>query len=231
MNEVLAFRPSGLLPDQLARFLEEQIVFGDLEPGSRLVEEAVVQTHGVSRSPVREAFRRLEQSGLVVRTSRKGVSVSPTSKKDLDEVYACRMVLEGLAAEEAATNRTEDGIARLKACLARLRRAHENGDVREYFRSNVEMSTQISNCANSLTLSRILASLGNQALRYRYMVYSSHPGMMDVSIEANRMIVEAIAQQNARSARSLTEDVILRSWRTIGAYVSEAPIPKATPES
>src|SRR4051812_23631125 len=69
------FKAPALLGSELASFLEDQIVFGELEPNSRLVEEAVVRQYGVSRSPVREAFRSLEQSGLAVRQSRKGVSV------------------------------------------------------------------------------------------------------------------------------------------------------------
>lgn len=213
------FAVPELLAGKLATFLEEQIIFGELAPGTRLVEESIVQMYGVSRSPIREAFRNLEQTGLVVRESRKGVSVSPTSKKDLDEVYSCRIVLEGLAAEEAARHRTEEDVRRLQAALARLRPAHEAGDIREYFRRNVEMSTQIAAGANNGTLSRLLSSLGKQALRYRYMVYSRWPEMTGISLETNAAIVEAIVRQNGRHARSLTEDLILRSWQSIGPFI------------
>ena len=224
----LAFKVPELLAAQLANFLEEQIVFGDLAPNVRLVEEAIVQKHGVSRSPVREAFRSLEQGGLIVRESRKGVSVSPTSKKNLDEVYSCRMVLEGLAAEEAARNRSDDDVVPLRTCLAHLQDAHKAGDVREYFRRNVDMSTKISDCANSATLTRLLASLGKQALRYRYLVYSKHPEMMVVSLEINAVIVDAIARQNPRHARSLTEDLILRSWRSIAPLFDSVGPPEGS---
>lgn len=213
------FKAPALLGSELASFLEAQIVFGELEPNTRLVEETIVRQFGVSRSPVREAFRSLEQSGLTVRQSRKGVSVSATSRKDLDEVYSCRMVLEGLAAEEAARNRSDADIVALRNLVELLERAAAARDIREYFRHNVSMSSQICQAASNATLTRLLASLGKQALRYRYMVYSRLPEMIDVSLEANQAIVEAIALQNARYARSLTEDVIQRSWRSIASRV------------
>lgn len=215
------FKAPSLLAKDLGRFLEEQIIFGEMPPDTRLVEEAIVKEYGVSRSPVREAFRELEQGGLIVRHDRKGVSVSPTHRKGLDEVYACRLPLEGLAAEEAANNRTDEDVQELKAILQALHAAHAAKDVREYFKQNVQLSDRICRASRNATLSRLLGSLNKQALRYRYMVYSRFPEMMDVSVEGNESIIEAISRHNGRHARSLTEDLILRSWRSVAAVVDE----------
>ncbi len=88
--------------DEIARILSDRIVFLATGAGLRIHEEEVGAAFGVSRSPVREVFRMLEADGLVVRAARKGVSVAPMSRRDLDEVYACRVGLEGVAAAEAA---------------------------------------------------------------------------------------------------------------------------------
>ena len=77
---------SAAIPDNLARVLEQDIIFGRLEPSVRLTEETLAEAYGVSRSPVREALRLLERDGLVVREARKGIWVAPLSVKDLDEV-------------------------------------------------------------------------------------------------------------------------------------------------
>jgi DNA-binding GntR family transcriptional regulator len=223
------FKAPALLANELASHLEDQIVFGDLEPNSRLVEEAVVRQYGVSRSPVREAFRSLEQSGLAVRQSRKGVSVSPISRKDLDEVYACRLVLEVLAAEEAARHRRDEDVAALRALVRQLEEAATARDIRAYFTQNVRMSTQICLAAGNATLCRLLASVGKQGLRYRYLVYTRVPEMIDVSLDANRAIVDAIASRNARYARSLTEDVIQRSWQSLAPHIEAAAGEPASP--
>ena len=111
MSDSIADPPEFRIPDvlakELARFLQDQIVFGDIAPGMRFIEEDIVRRYNVSRSPVREAFRLLEQDGLLVRDRRRGVRVGMLSVRDLDEIYACRTPLEGMAAETAAQHRTD----------------------------------------------------------------------------------------------------------------------------
>lgn len=209
------FRAPEVIAKELARHLEEQIIFGILAPRARLVEEDIVRQYKVSRSPVREVLRMLEQEGLAVRESRRGVHVSPISVTDLDEVYACRLVLEGLAAETAAKNRTEATIAVIRTRLRELENALKNKDMTAFFRQNVRLSQAIYAASGSATLERLLSSIGKQALRYRYIAYSRAPEMMQVSVTANRDIADAIVQGHERHARVLTEDVIQRSWRVI----------------
>lgn len=222
MDPSSVFRVPDIIAKELSRFLEDQIVFGDLPPNSRLVEEDIVRRHGVSRSPVREALRMLEQDGLALRESRRGVWVSPMGLKDLDEVYACRLALEGLAAEGAATNRSEGDIALLQQSLGSLEAAYDRKDLRGYFRQNVVLTEQIHVVSGNVTLTRLLSNIGKQALRYRYLAYSQSPDMMQVSVEANQEIVEAIARQRARSARTLMEDLIQRSWQVVRTHVAAA---------
>ncbi len=204
-----------IIAAQLARHLEEQIVFGELPPNTRLVEEEIVRRYGVSRSPVREALRVLEQDGLAVRETRKGAWVSPIGLKDLDEIYACRLGLEGLAAEEAAKNGAEAGLAMLRGELDALVAASEADDVRLYFQRNVAVTDRIHLLSGNATLRRLLGAIAKPAARYRYLVYQRSPQMIGISVEGNRAIVEAITRHNARSARALTEDLLLQSWRVI----------------
>jgi GntR family transcriptional regulator, rspAB operon transcriptional repressor len=221
------FRVPEVIAKELSRHLEEQIVFGELAPSSRLIEEDIVRRYGVSRSPVREALRMLEQDGLALRESRRGVRVSPLGLKDLDEVYSCRLALEGLAAEEAANNRSADDVPGLQAALSDLATASEANDIRAYFLRNVALTEKIHAVSGNQTLRRLLGTIGKQALRYRYLAYSQSPEMIDVSLEGNRAIVEAIVRQNARHARSLTEDLMQRSWRVIRQHVASAEMPIA----
>ena len=86
---------SAAIPEELASRLEDEIIFGAATAACRLTEDEVALRFGVSRSPVREALRLLERDGLVVREARKGIWVAPLSLKDFDEVYVCRIELEG----------------------------------------------------------------------------------------------------------------------------------------
>ena len=214
------FRVPDLIAKELVRALEDEIIFGDLVPGARLVEEEVVRRYSVSRSPVREALRVLEQDGLVVRELRRGVRVSPVSLSDLDEVYSCRLPLEALAAELAAQNRSEEALAAIQAALESMRAAFDNKDLKGFFVRNVGLSEAIYQAAGSKTLRRLLGTIGKQALRYRYLAYQHAPELMQASVEANSEIVHAIARRRPRHARTLTEDVIQRSWERVRGIIA-----------
>lgn len=219
MNDATDDKPRFQVPEvlakELARFLQDQIVFGEIAPGTRLVEEEIVRGYDVSRSPVREAFRILEQDGLIVRDQRRGVRVGTLTVADLDEIYICRIALEGLAAEAAAKHRTAAHIPALEAALAALSDAYSATDLRRYFERNVHLSDQIHVASGNATLRRLLGSVGKQALRYRFLAYSRAPTLMQLSIETNREIVDSILHQRDRTARMLTEDLIQQSWQRI----------------
>jgi len=209
------FQVPDVIAKQLVRFLEDQIIFGDLTPGERLVEEDIVARFSISRSPVREALRALEQEGLVARESRRGVWVSHMSLTDLDEVYSCRIVMEGLATELAAKNRTKEDMYGIMAAIDALALAHQSNDLRAFFQQNILLSQNIHSAAANKTLKRLLGSIGKQSFRYRFLAYSKAPEMMLASLEGHREIAVAIEKHNARHARILMEDLIQRSWEVI----------------
>jgi DNA-binding GntR family transcriptional regulator len=211
----LTFRVPDIIAKNLARHIEDQIIFGELAPNTRLVEEEIVQRYSVSRSPVREALRVLEQEGLAVRHSRRGVWVSPLGWQDLEEVYSCRIVMEGLATELAAQHRTDEDMQAVNDAYAALARTRDSDNLKQFFRANLALSNSIHSAAHNKTLKRLLGSIGKQSLRYRYLAYSHAPEMMTASVEGNREIISAIEKKNARHARILMEDLIQRSWTVI----------------
>jgi DNA-binding GntR family transcriptional regulator len=220
ITAVAEFHVPTIIAKELVKALEDEIIFGELPPGMRIVEEEVVARFKVSRSPVREALRVLEQDGLVTRELRRGVRVSGISLADLDEVYSCRIPLEGLAAELAAKNRSEESLAAIRAAFAKMRKAFGADTLKDFFRCNVGLSEAVYQAGGSQTLKRLLGTISSQALRYRYMAYRHVPEMMQDSVEANSEIIEAIALQRPRDARRLTDDVIQRSWKRVRGIVS-----------
>ena len=225
MSDSIAEPPAFQFPDvlakELARFLQDKIVYGEFAPGTRLIEEDIVRRYNVSRSPVREAFRILEQDGLLVRDRRRGVRVGLLSVADLDEIYACRLPLEGLAAEEAARRRTDAHLPGLEAAMDGLQAAFRAANVGEYFEQNVRLTDRILLASGNATLRRLIGIIGKQALRYRFLAYSRTSAMMQLSVETNREIIDAIAHQRERTARMLTEDLIRQSWKGIRATFAD----------
>ena len=221
ITEPPGFQIPDVLAKELARFLQDKIVYGDLAPGTRLIEEDIVRRYNVSRSPVREAFRILEQDGLLVRDRRRGVRVGLLSVTDLDEIYACRLPLEGLAAEEAAKHRTDAHLPGLEAAMDGLQAAFHAANVGAYFEQNVRLTDSILLASGNATLRRLIGIIGKQALRYRFLAYSRTSAMMQLSVETNREIIDAIMHQRGRTARMLTEDLIQESWKGIRATIAD----------
>ncbi len=205
----------SLVPKRVADVLEQDIIFGRLAPDSRVIEEEIAERFGVSRSPVRESIRLLERDGLIVRAERRGSRVSPMSRRDLDEVYACRVALEGLAAAEAAERHTPETLQPLQDGVNKLRDALASGEVAAYFTANVEFTDAVHRAADNITLKRLLAGIGKQALRYRFFAYRTAPELMSTSLEGNRGLVDAIRRRDKDAARHRTERLIEGSWKTV----------------
>jgi DNA-binding GntR family transcriptional regulator len=204
-----------VMPQVLAEALESAIVFGELAPGARIIEEEIAARYDVSRSPVRDALRRLEADGLVVRADHRGARVTPIGHFDLDEVYLCRIELEGLAAQQAARRWQPPIDTVFKEKLAAMRLAFRTNDVKAYFLANVAFTDAVHRASGNVTLQRLLKSIGKQALRYRYLAYRSAPKLMSASVEGNREIVDLVLARKGAQARKITAQLIERSWRSI----------------
>ena len=201
--------------------LEDAIVFLDLAPGARLVEEEIATRFAISRSPVREAIRILEARGLVLREARRGSRVTELSRHDLDEVYACRIELEGLAAAAAAGMRGPVDRERLDERIEWLAAAREHGDNREFLRASMELSRAIHEASHNRTLIRLLSTLEPQAMRYRFLAYARAAELMEESLEGNRAVATAIHAGDGDTAGAATKRMIRHAWSIIGRVVDD----------
>src|ERR671937_396081 len=121
----------GTKADDLALALEEAIVSGEIPPGSVLRQEHLSEQFRVSRTPVREALRRLAALGLVTFEPNRGVRVRTLSREELYEAFLVRAELESLATEVAARKITDEGLAELEAAERRFTRVSEELRTRE----------------------------------------------------------------------------------------------------
>lgn len=108
--------------------LRSMILAGELRPGDRVVENQLTETLGVSKPPLREAMRVLEQEGLIVRTPRRGAVVAPLTLHDVYEIFTLRHSLERLAIDLGVPSRSPARVARCRDAYAALARAAEDGD-------------------------------------------------------------------------------------------------------
>ncbi|CAN5897674.1 GntR family transcriptional regulator [soil metagenome] len=212
----------SVIATEIARVLSDRIVFLELTPGTRIHEEEVGANFGVSRSPVREVFRMLEADGLVVRAARKGVSVTPMSRRDLDEVYACRVGLEGLAAAEAARHLDKKSRKPIEANLAAMIKAFKARDVPTFFKHNVAFTRAIHAASQNQTLVRVVAGIEKQALRYRYLAHLQSHEMLSMSLEGHSGVADAVLAGEANVARRRAEQLMKRAHGVIAKALAES---------
>ncbi len=183
--------------------LEEGILNGSILPGESLIELKLSGELGVSRTPVREAIRMLEQKGLVRLVPNKGAVVLGVDSKDLLDVYTIRTYIEGLASRWAAENITE----------ARRKELREIVDLQEFYHLKSyqeqisEMDSRfhetIFSYCESRTLQHMLRDLHHMIQRYRRQSIAAS-GRTEKAIAEHRLILEAICQGNGDEAERLT---------------------------
>src|SRR5512139_2201746 len=121
--DAIALLQSSSLPALVQKELERMILAGDLPAGGKLSEASVAALLGVSRGPVREAFRALEASGLVRLEKNRGVFVRQVSVAEADEIYEVRAVLDEFVGRRVAQTATEDDVRDLRSRVDRMERA------------------------------------------------------------------------------------------------------------
>ena len=173
----------------LYHLLLEEILEGDRRPGEVLVESALGQRFGVSRTPIREALRMLEQDGVLERVNR-GMRVRQTSSEEVLEIYGVRIILEAAAARDAATQRSDYDLANLDRILRSMGEAR-TATPQEMAAINRSFHRAIWQAARNRTLADLLERLAVHLRRYPATTYL-RPGRWEEALEEHRMLLEAI---------------------------------------
>lgn len=203
--ETIEIADDVLLTDQLFEQLSEAIVVGTLAPGTKLSEPRLAAQYGVSRGPLREAIRRLEERKLVTRAPRQGARVVVPTPGDALELFTIREVLEGLAARHAAENGTDAEIDQLRAMLAHHRDALSKPDAMVYWQAtaNSDFHFMIARIGRNQHLFDLLCGEYYTLFRLYRMQHRIVPGRAQRALAEHERIVEAIADRDAELSEIL----------------------------
>jgi DNA-binding GntR family transcriptional regulator len=171
--------------------LREAIITGFLAPGTWLREDEVARDLGVSRTPVREAFRRLADEQLLVKTAHQGTMVAGISFQDVIALYAVRVHLEGTVARFAAERRTNALVAELRRLNAEMTAAAEQHDPEAMVHWNRLFHRALSDATGNLYLQRFMLQIENAVRRLPSTTYSS-PTRQQTVLAEHEAIIEAI---------------------------------------
>ena len=198
-NMELKFDEYIPLRDIVFKTLREAIITGNLKPGERLMEIKLASELGVSRTPVREAIRKLEQEGLVEMRVRKGAVVAPINEKDLREVLEIRKALESLACQLACAKSTPEKVKNLRAINKVIARAVRDDDIQTIADKDVEFHDAINAMTENGHITGILKQLKEHIFRYR-LEFIREMDDRNRIVEEHSRIVDAIAAKDAEAA-------------------------------
>jgi len=196
------------------------ITSGALQPGERIMENQLAEQLRVSRTPVREAIRKLEQEGFVVMVPRRGTYVSDLSIRDINEVFEIRTALEVLAAGLAAERMTEGDLERLERLLVEIGELIELDDTERLVEADCRFHDILYNATHNKTLANITSNLREKFTPFRAISYS-YPGRAKRSLEEHRRLVEALAERNPAAAQQVARKHMEKAEQTLLQHMSE----------
>jgi DNA-binding GntR family transcriptional regulator len=199
------------LPASVAERLRELIIEGEIAPGARLNERALCDRLGVSRTPLREAFRVLSAEGLIELRPNIGAQAVALSEQDVRESFEVMSALEALSGELACRRISDAEIAEIKALTYEMLACHARRDLPAYYRLNRAIHDRLNVAARNrlLTQTYRMLNLRIQNLRFRS---NFDPRKWDLAMDDHREMVAALeARDGARLATILRTHLGLKS--------------------
>lgn len=206
--------------------IREAIINGTLKPRERLMEIQLAEELGVSRTPVREALRKLELEGFIVMVPRKGAYVADLSFKDIADVFEIRAALEALAAGLAAERITDEELEEMERLLVEKAESIAANDIEKLIEVDTKFHDAIYRASRNERLYAIINNLREQIQRFR-TTSLAYPGRMKQSLDEHRSIVEALQARDVQLARNLAQEHIENAENSMIEAIKKDGFPMA----
>ncbi len=211
INMKLKIKKYNPLRKDIVDALRELIISGDLQPGERLIEPDIAEKLGVSRTPVREAFFRLESEGFVKVIPRKGAIVAPFSAKEAEDLYEILIELEGLAAKLACERMGQSELEKIKNIESKISSCEE---YKERVSLNSQFHTAYLKYSKNNLLISVLENLHQKMNRYTSLVFRS-PDRLKQGHHEHEMIMQAFNNKDSEKVCLLVKQHIDNSRKSL----------------
>jgi DNA-binding GntR family transcriptional regulator len=212
--------PHLTLAEHAEAMLRERIFSGALAPGLKIHLDEEAERLGMSPTPLREALRSLASKGLVETVSRRGYRVSSANRKDLDDTYRLRLVLDPMAARLAVPRLNPAAVAEINSAMAHLDRAIREGELATYYSRHRGFHFSIYGQCGSRRLLQFIDVLWENSRRYQRL--SAGPrGSAEQRVQEHRAIARACEIGDADRAARLMFDHLQRTWTVVAAVLGE----------
>ena len=214
MNEYLPLR------DVVFNTLRQAILKGELEPGERLMEIQLAERLGVSRTPIREAIRKLELEGLVLMIPRKGAEVAKISARSLRGVLEVRRALEELAIELACQRMSEEDVGNLQKAQEDFKKAIAEGDAMKIAETDEHYHDVIYEGTQNAKLIQMLNNLREQMYRYR-LEYIKDEDKRKILVLEHEKILKTVRERKVAEAKEAVREHIDNQEITVARNITE----------
>jgi len=218
----LKLEPNGGEPLERTIYntLKKAIQFGYLMPGERLIETSLAEELDVSRTPLRDAIRKLSFEKLVEITPNKGATVTKLSSVDVEEIYFMAGVLQGAAARRAVEYIEDGDIDKLKDYKSRMEEAVQQNDYEGWLVLNNKFHGVFVNKCNMQMLVELIKEKVDR-IPYNWVLLAIRPNPLKVYMEAHERIIEAFIKKDANLVRSLVENHISTNGEILKEYLEK----------
>ena len=222
MTEDLTLNMDAYLPlrDVVFNTLREAILKGELKPGERLMELQLAAKLGVSRTPIREAIRMLEQEGLAVTIPRKGAEVAKMTEKDMEDVLQIREALDELAAKIACEQISEEQLEELVATMHEFEESTKTDNVKKIAEADVKFHDIIYQSTGTPKLVNMLNNLREQMYRYR-VEYLKDENNYPTLMKEHKDIVEGLVRKNKTQVTETMHQHVKNQAVAVKAMIQE----------
>jgi len=216
--EQISRRREKTLSTIVGEAIEEMIVSGELTAGDRINESALATRLGVSRGPIREACRRLEEAGLLESATNQGVFVREMSLEEARDLYEVRGVLSGLTGRLIVKKANDSEISGLLARVDEMESVAQANDFSTYYGLNLAFHRALIDAAANPALAHSYRSIANQLHLYRRRGLVQK-GSLRVSNEEHRAIVDALQARDEDAAERAMRQHVANGWARMSASV------------
>ncbi len=196
------------LREKVAELLREAIIQQKISPGERITELEIASRYGLSRTPIREAFRQLESEGFLKIIPRKGAVVAELNEKDVQDFYEIKAVLEGYAARIVAEKITEDEIARLERLNRKMKECAAKMDVAGLTRHYNDFHNFILELCGNDKITTVISNLVQQFMRFRFFV-SSSSSLSEIHADHDEIIAAFKIHDGAMAEKYMVANAML----------------------
>ncbi|MDY6879716.1 MAG: GntR family transcriptional regulator [Thermodesulfobacteriota bacterium] len=211
------------LEEMIYGIMKKAIIYGRIMPGERLTEASLSEELNVSRTPIREALRKLAFVKMVEIKPNKGATAAKLSPSDVEEIYTLAAILEGAAAQRAVEYMGSDDVEKMKAYQSQMKDAAIHNDYESWLDLNNRFHGTFVHKCNVPSLIELIRER-IERIPYSWFFIVMRPDPLKIYMEAHEMIIKAFLKKDAELVRSLVENHITTNSQILQGYLKKIKI-------